>query len=296
MKPAPFEYHRPESVEHAAQLLTELGDDAKVIAGGQSLVPMLSMRLAIFDHLVDISRLTELQGVRSGDDGTLWVGAGTTEATVEKDPSVYSAAPLLTRVTGHIGHFQIRNRGTIGGCIAHADPAGEYPVAALTLDAELDTVSSRGRRTIPAGDFFTGIWSSALEPDELLVAARFPQWTGRRGFAIQEFARRHGDFAVAGATVGIELDDDNRVRRCAIGLLGLGSTPARALAAEQTVIGKPASEFTADEIGDLAVADLNEVPADVHGSSAYRTRVGSTMVARAWEEASVEANKEARDG
>ncbi|MBL7516418.1 FAD binding domain-containing protein, partial [Frankia nepalensis] len=227
MKPAPFEYHRPGSLDEATALLAELGDEAKVLAGGQSLVPMLSLRLAYFDHVVDISRLTELRGVTAAD-GYLRVGAGTTETAVGADLDVARAVPLLTRATPLIGHFQIRNRGTLGGSVAHADPAGEYPVVALTLDAEIEAVSAAGgHRVIPAADFFTGLWSTALEPDELLVGVRFPVWGARSGFAVEEFARRSGDFAVAGAVVGVELDAAERVARAALGQLGRGSTPQR---------------------------------------------------------------------
>jgi aerobic carbon-monoxide dehydrogenase medium subunit len=288
MKPAPFAYHRPESVEAAAGLLTELGEEAKVLAGGQSLVPMLALRLAFFDNLIDISRLGELRGIERRN-GTLWVGAGTTDAAVGADPQVSAAAPLLTRATPFIGHFQIRNRGTLGGSIAHADPAAEYPAVALALDAEMEAMSVRGRRRIAAGDFFTGLWETALEPDEVLVGVRFPVWEGRCGFAINEFARRHGDFAIAGTAMAVQLDDDDRVSRCGIGLLGLGSTPRRASAAEAAVIGRRVSELTAEEIGELAMDGLDDIPADLQGSAAYRARVGAELTARAWTTASTEA-------
>jgi carbon-monoxide dehydrogenase medium subunit len=288
MKPAPFEYHRPDSVSDAAQLLAEFGEDAKVLAGGQSLVPMLALRLAFFDHLIDISRIDELKGIERRN-GALWIGAGTTDATVGVNDEVRAALPLLTRVTPFIGHFQIRARGTLGGSIAHADPAGEYPAVALALDAEMEAVSPAGRRAIPAADFFAGLWETALEPDEVLVGVRFPVWTGRCGFAVQEFARRHGDFAIAGATVGVELDDDDRVSRCGIGLLGLGSTPRRGSAAEEAVIGHPVADVTPEEIGDLAMTGLDDIPTDLQGSVSYRTRVGAAMVARAWVSATTEA-------
>jgi carbon-monoxide dehydrogenase medium subunit len=280
MKAAPFEYHRPESIEHATTLLAEL-EESKVLAGGQSLVPMLALRLAAPEHLVDVSRLAELRGVEvRGDE--LWVGAGTPEAAVEADPRVRAAAPLLAAATPLIGHFPIRNRGTVGGSIAHADPAAEYPAVALALDAELDAVSPCGSRTIPAAEFFTGVWSTALEPDELLVGIRFPVWGGRSGFAVRELARRHGDFAVAGAAVGVQLDEDDRIRRAAIGLFGLGPAPRRAAGAEQAALGRPVAGVPADELGRLAVAGLDAVPSDLHGSAAYRRRVGAAVVARAW--------------
>jgi carbon-monoxide dehydrogenase medium subunit len=288
VKPAAFEYHAPDTLADAANLLAELGDGAKVLAGGQSLVPMLALRLAVFEHLVDIGRIAELQGIERRDDA-LWVGAGTTQATLEASAEVASAVPLLTRATPLIGHFQIRNRGTVGGSITHADPAAEYPAVALALDASMQVVSSKGTRTIAARDFFDGLWTTTMHADELLAGASFPIWGGRCGFAIEEFARRHGDFAIAGATVGVEIDDADSVRRCAIGLIGLGSTPERARVAEGELTGRRIPELEAEEIGRLAMAGLGSVPDDLHGTAEFRTRVGAEMVARAWTRASTEA-------
>lgn len=288
MKPAPFEYHRPATAAEAAQLLAELGDGARVLAGGQSLVPMLALRLAVFDHLVDVSRLAELRGIEPRDDA-LWFGAGTVAATVERSDLVRSAVPLLAFATPFVGHFQIRNRGTVGGSMAHADPAAEYPAVALALDAEMEALSVRGRRAIPARSFFTGHWSTALEPDELLVGVRFPRWSGRCGFGLREFARRHGDFAIAGAAAGVELGEDDRVRRCAIALFGLAGTPVRAAAAESAAVGSAVADLAVDDLGRLATEGLEEVPTDVHGSAAYRRRVGAAMVSRALSAAVEEA-------
>jgi carbon-monoxide dehydrogenase medium subunit len=288
MKPAPFEYHAPATVDEAVGLLSSLGDSAKVIAGGQSLVPMLALRLAIFEHLVDLRRLEELRAIERRN-GTLWIGAGTTQATIERSAEVASTVPLLARVTPLIGHFQIRNRGTLGGSIAHADPAAEYPAVALALDAELEVRSPTGGRTIPASGFFTGTWTTELADDEVLVGVAFPVWEGRTGSAVEELARRHGDFALAGAAIAVELDDAGTVTRCGIGLLGLGSTPERAAAAEAAVLGAPASEVDAAEIGSLAVTGLGSVPADLHASADYRTRVAQQLVQRAWERAVAEA-------
>ena len=288
MKPATFDYHAPPTAEEAVTLLAELGDDAKILAGGQSLVPMLSLRLATFDHLVDIGRIGELEGIDMAPDAVT-IGAGTTQATIETSAALAGSVPLLARATPLIGHFQIRNRGTLGGSVAHADPAAEYPAVVLAMDAEMDVVSRRGERRLAATDFFTGFWSTALEPDELVAGVRFPVWTGRCGFAVREFARRHGDFAVAGAAVAVGLDGDDRVDRCAISLIGMGSTPIRATGAEEATIGQSGPP-AADEVGALAVADLDEVPSDLHGSSDYRKRVGAAMVARAWAEAMAEAS------
>jgi len=288
MKAAQFAYHRPDTVAEAAALLDEYGEDAKILAGGQSLVPMLAMRLTHFEHLVDISRVAELQGIDL-EGAEVRVGAATPHALVGMDDEVADSVPLLTLATPHIGHFQIRTRGTLGGAIAHADPAAEYAAVALALDARIEATSARGRRHVPASEFFTGLWETALKSDEVLTAVAFPVWSGRCGFAVQEFARRHGDFAIAGATVAVELDDDDRVTRCGIGLLGLGSTPERGTPAEDAITGRPVTDVTADDIGALAMSGLQDVPADLQGSTSYRTRVGAAMVARAWTEATAEA-------
>jgi carbon-monoxide dehydrogenase medium subunit len=288
VKPAPFDYHAPATVAAAVDLLADLGDGAKVLAGGQSLVPMLAMRLAVFEHLVDVGRIDELKRVEPRD-GSLFVGAGTTQASVEASATVAGAVPLLARATPLIGHFQIRNRGTVGGSIAHADPAAEYPAVALALDATMEVASRTGHRTIASRQFFDGLWTTTMEPDELLTGISFPVWEGRCGFAIEEFARRHGDFAVAGAAVGIQLGDDDRIRRCGVGLIGLGPTPCRADAAESAVADRPVTDVAAGDMGRLAMTGLDSVSSDLHGSAAYRTRVGAAMVERAWTKAVEEA-------
>src|SRR6476620_4929857 len=289
MKPAAFAYHRPATVAEAAQMLGEFGDDAKILAGGQSLVPMLAMRLTYFENLIDISRVGELTNIERRHD-ELVVAAGTPHALVGMDDEVAESVPLLTLSTPHIGHFQIRTRGTLGGAIAHADPAAEYAAVALALDATIEATSSRGRRDVPAAEFFTGLWETSLQSDEILTAVRFPVWGGRSGFAVEEFARRHGDFAIAGAAVAVELDNDDRIARCGIGLLGLGSTPLRGTAAEDAVVGRAVGEITAEEVGRLAIGGLDDIPADLQGSAAYRAKVGATMVARAWQTATAEAS------
>ncbi|MFI2332675.1 FAD binding domain-containing protein [Nocardia rhamnosiphila] len=291
MKPAAFEYHAPATAAEAVARLADLGDEAKIIAGGQSLVPMLALRLAVFDHLVDLRKLEELRGIETRGD-TVWIGAGTTHAAVGRDAGIRRDVPLLHRATPLIGHFQIRNRGTLGGAIAHADAAGEYPAVALTLDAQMHTLSPRGQRTIPAAEYFTGMWTTAMEYDELLTGVTFPVWRGRTGFAIEEFARRAGDFAMAGAVVAVRLDADSRIERAALGLIGLAPTPVRATAAEAELIGRPAATVDAAELGRAVSAGLNSVPADIHGSADYRRRIGAVMVARAWHRAVEEASND----
>ncbi|MFV8162224.1 FAD binding domain-containing protein [Mycobacterium sp. 134] len=290
MKPAPFAYHRPATVTEAVSMLGEYGEDAKILAGGQSLVPMLAMRLTHFENLIDISRLSELNDITlQGNE--VRIGAATPHAMVGLDDEVADSVPLLTLATPHIGHFQIRSRGTLGGAIAHADPAAEYAAVALALDATIEATSARGTRQIPAAEFFTGLWETALASDEILTAVRFPVASGRSSFGIAEFARRHGDFAIAGAVVGFELDEDDRISRCGIGLLGLGSTPLRAAPAETAVIGTPIGGIPADEIGRLAMSELTDIPSDLQGSASYRARVGAAMVSRAWTQAITHAEE-----
>ncbi len=288
MKPAPFAYHRPDTVDEICETLDHYGEDGKILAGGQSLAALLALRITHFENLIDISAVEELKGVELRDD-TIWVKAATTHAAVGRDAGVARAVPLLTRVTPHIGHFQIRNRGTLGGAVAHGDPAGEFPTVALTLDAQIEATSGKGVRRVPATEFFTGLWETALEPGEVLTAVGFPAWGARSGFGFHEFARRHGDFAIAGATVAVQLDAADTISRCGIGLLGLGPTPLRAAVAEIEIVGRPASDVNPEEIGQLAMQGLEEVPADQQGSAQYRKRVGAAMVARALTDAVKEA-------
>jgi carbon-monoxide dehydrogenase medium subunit len=281
VKPAQFEYHRPSTVAEALGLLHEHGDEAKPLAGGQSLVPMLALRLTRFEHLVDLNRVPELEGVRASD-GTVIVAGMTRQASVGRDAQIATAVPLLSRATPLIGHFQIRNRGTLGGSLSHADPASEYPAVAVALRAQFEVASVAGRRTLPADEFFVSTWTTALEDDELLVAVHFPVWSGRSGFAIDEAVRRHGDFAVVGAACAIELDGSDRVARAGLALFGVGSTPVGATRAERALAGRPAAELQGAglaEIGELALADC-EPPEDIHASSRYRKQVGARLAAR----------------
>ena len=254
---------------------------------------MLAMRLTHFDNLIDISRVDELCGIDL-DHGAVRVGATTSHALVGMDDEVADSVPLLTMATPHIGHFQIRTRGTLGGAIAHADPAAEYAAVALALDADMEAHSSRGPRAIPAAEFFTGLWETSLASDEILTAVRFPVWDGRSGFAVHEFARRHGDFAIAGAVAAVEVDADDRVIRCGVGLLGLGSTPLRGTTAEDALVGRTVGDLDRDAALELArstMAAIEDIPADLQGSSTYRARVGATMLARALSEALAAASE-----
>ena len=288
MKPAPFDYHAPATVDEAVGLLAELGDGAKVLAGGQSLVPMLALRLAVFDHLVDLGRVEALRSIER-QDGSLWIGAGTTQTAIETSAEVHAAAPLLARATPFIGHFQIRNRGTDRRFAGPRRSGGRVPGGGAGPRRRAGGAVPAGRRTIAASDFFEGTWSTALADDEVLVGVRIPVWEGRCGFAVEELARRHGDFALAGAVVAVELDDAGAVTRCGIGLLGLGSTPVRAHGAEAAVIGTSTADVDATEVGRSAMAPLDAVPADLHASAEHRLRAGAVLVERAWTRAVAEA-------
>jgi aerobic carbon-monoxide dehydrogenase medium subunit len=278
MKAAAFDYHRPASVDAAVGLLAELGDEAKVLAGGQSLVPVMAMRLGRPEHIVDVNRVAELEGV-SRSDATLLVGALTRLRALERDEVIAGAAPLLTRAAPYIGHFQIRNRGTLGGSLAHADPAADLPAVAVALDAGIEVRSARGTRRIPAGEFFVSAFTTALEPDELVTALHVPVWGPGSGFAVAELARRQGDFALAGAACGVQLRG-GRVTRAAVGLFGMGAVPVRAAAAEQALAGASAGEVDLDGLARDAIDPLRPA-SDAHCSGAYRRRAGAHMIARA---------------
>ncbi|MEX1006886.1 MAG: xanthine dehydrogenase family protein subunit M [Acidimicrobiia bacterium] len=287
MKSAAFEYHAPETVADVSLLLAEHGDDAKLLAGGQSLVPLLAMRLTRFPHIVDLNRVAELRGVER-QNGTLTIKAMTRQSDAEHDATVAAAAPLIAQALPMIGHFQIRNRGTVGGSIAHADPASELPAVALALDAELEAARAGSTRRIPAAEFFEGTWTTTLEPEELLTAVHVPVWEGRCGFVVDEVARRSGDFALAGVVCAVELNEAGAVRRSAIGLFGMGSTPVRARDAEAALNGSTPTATELAEVARLAAAGCSPTD-DVHASAEYRTHVGAHLVQRALDRALGEA-------
>jgi aerobic carbon-monoxide dehydrogenase medium subunit len=291
MKPAAFEYHAPTTVDEAVGLLGEHADACKPLAGGQSLVPMLALRLTRFEHIVDLNRVDELAGVER-TNGVLRIGAMTRQRAVERDAMTAAAAPLLSRAIPFIGHTQIRNRGTIGGSLAHADPASELPAVALALGADLEIASASGRRTVPAIEFFEGTWTTCLGDDELLVASHFPVWEGRCGFAFDEVARRSGDFALAGVAAAVELGQNEVVQRCSLGMLGVSSTAVRAPEAEASITGRAPTAADLEEVGRLAAADVDP-PEDIHATASYRRRVIAHLVRRALVRALAEARERA---
>jgi aerobic carbon-monoxide dehydrogenase medium subunit len=277
MKPAPFEYVAPRSLDEAVAALAAGGADAKLLAGGQSLIPLLNFRLARPGLLVDLNRVPELSYVESRDRGAA-IGAMTRQATVERDDDLAFTQPLLVEAIGWVGHTAIRSRGTVGGSLAHADPAAELPAVAVCLDARLTIVGPRGRRTVAAEDFFLGYLTTLLEPDEILVEAWFPPLRTNTGQAWVEFARRHGDFALAGVAVSLSLDGD-QVSHASIVLTGVGGKPARAREAETLLIGGSVSD-RASAAADAARSAIDP-DADIHASKEYRTHLAGVLTERA---------------
>jgi aerobic carbon-monoxide dehydrogenase medium subunit len=287
MKPSRFEFHAPSTIAEAVEILGAHADEAKLLAGGQSLVPLMSLRLAAFAHLIDLNRVEGLAGIQRAN-GHVRIGAMTRQATAEHDPTVASAVPLVARALPKVGHFQIRNRGTVGGSIAHADPASELPAVALATDAVIEAVGPGGTREISATDFFQGMWETALSPDEVLTAVRFPVRPETSGFAVEEVARRHGDFALCGAACAVTVEGD-AVTRAAIAMFGVGSTPVRASAAEDALIAAGTRADLA-AIGREAAEPLSPSD-DVHATGKYRKQVAAVVVRRALAKAIEEARR-----
>lgn len=280
MKPAPFEYWSPTSVDEAVKLLSGLDDpgDAKVMAGGQSLMPLLSLRLSQPQHIVDLNAVGELSGIRRDGD-VLTIGSMCRQRAAERSADVAAAVPLVVEALGHVGHAPIRNRGTVGGSLAHADPAAELPAVALCLDAELVARGPGGERTITAADFFVGFLSTALTEEEILTAVRFRVDGPGCGAAFAEVARRHGDFAMAGVAAHVRLDGDT-IAEARIAVAGVALAPVRAADAEAALAGQQPTDEAFAAAAAAASAALRP-STDLHASSAYRKHVAGVLVAQA---------------
>jgi len=279
IKPPRFEYLAPGSLDEALSVLAEHGDEAKVLAGGQSLVPLLNFRLVRPTYLVDLNEIPDLAYIRP-ENGRLTIGAMTRQRAVETSDVVADRCPLLADALPQIGHFQIRNRGTVGGSLAHADPAAELPAVVAALDGELVVRSRRGQRTLTPEQFFVAYLTTAVEPAELLVEVRLPAAPPRTGGAFVEVSRRHGDFALVGVAASVTLDEAGVCTRCAIALTGVGPTPVVARDAARGLIGvKPADDAFA-EVGRRAAAPLRP-DGDLHASSEYRKHVAAVLTRRA---------------
>ncbi|PBC39389.1 carbon monoxide dehydrogenase [Rhodococcus sp. ACS1] len=293
MKPSRFDYLRPDSVDEALRMLAEDPDESKILAGGQSLIPVLNFRLASPERLIDINRLTDLAYLRSVD-GDLHIGALTRHATLEKSRLIERRWPLLKEAVHWVAHAAIRNRGTIGGSVSHADSAAELPVALIALNATIVArSSSRDERCIPAQDFFVGTMTTALEPDELLVEVRVPPLPAGHGYAFEEISRRNGDFGLAGSAVVLTVDEQGTCSEARISLLGAAQTPLRVPRAEERLTGSGIDDAAVEAAVQLA-REASEPAGDLHGSAEYRRSLIGVVVRRAINKA-VERAKEGRD-
>jgi CO/xanthine dehydrogenase FAD-binding subunit len=276
MKPPPFTYCDPESVDEAVALKSEYGADALILAGGQSLLPMLNLRLARPEALIDINKIGDLQKIEHRAD-SMEIGAGVRQYELEDHPLVGELVPLLPEAAGYIGHIENRHRGTVGGSLAHADPAAELPCTAVALDATMVVQGPSGTRTIGAQDFFQGRMATALEPQEVLVAVRYPVMPQAAGHSFVEVARRVGDPALAGAAAVVDLDDDGRLTSVCVAALNISDTPVRAFAVESALIGGTPSQE------NIARAAEEIVPSVTSGDDmhAYRRHLAPVVVRRA---------------
>ena len=283
MKPAAFEYRRATAVEDAVDQLTELGDEAKLLAGGQSLVPMMNFRLVRPSALVDVAGIPDLQYLESHDGRGLKIGALTPHRWVEEmeDPELLEGFSVLKRAARWVGHYPIRTLGTFGGSIAHGDPSAEWCLLVALLNAEVVAVGPGGERVIPASDFFHGFFMTALEPDEMIVEVRFPQPAPNA--ALQEFARRAGDYAIVAAAVALDMDD-GKCRSARVVLGGVADVPLRIAEAERVLEGVEVGREAFEEAGREA-AKVVDPPSDVQGTAGYRRDLSAVMVRRALEEA-----------
>jgi carbon-monoxide dehydrogenase medium subunit len=278
MKPPAFSYVAARTVDEAVQQLGKHGDGAKIIAGGQSLTPMLNFRLLHPEVLVDINRIKELDHI-TPHDGGLRIGALTRHRAIEASAAVREKLPLLAAAAHEVGHLAIRNRGTFGGSLAHADPAAEFPVVAIALDATITTKGARGGRTIKAKDFFVSYLQSAVEPGEVVTEVTVPGLPGRSGWGFEELCRRPGDFAIAAVCAIVTLDGD-KVKDARISMGGVGATALRAPAAEAALKGQPLTEETAKAAGAKA-AEAADPSNDVHASADFRRHLVTVLTRRA---------------
>jgi len=288
MKPAPFDYHAPKQLKEAAELLATL-PNAKILAGGQSLVPMMNFRYVIVDHLVDLGAIEELRGIAVGD-GRIRIGAMTRQRDLELAPNVARHCPLLAEALHHVGHRQTRNRGTIGGSLAHADPAAEIPAVCAAYDAVIHAASVRGLRQVPFREFSAGFMTTSLQADEMIAAVELPIWRLGHGFGFHEFSRRHGDFAVVGAVALLDVGAGDIVRRAALTLFGVSAGPLRLEAAEAKLMGKPLDAALIRAAA--AAAWLIEPISDIHASGEYRRHLAQVLSARALTDAARRAGVE----
>ena len=283
MKPARFAYHDPRTTQEVVGLLGQLGPEAKLLAGGQSLIPLLNMRMAQPQHLIDLNRIPELAYIRERDGGVA-IGTMTRHRAAERSAPVRERCPLLAEAIGQIGHLQIRSRGTVGGSIAHADPAAELPAVLAALEGQVTLLGPGGSRVVGPDEFFITYLTTSAEPDEMVSEVWFPALPPRTGQAWLELARRHGDYAIVGLGTSLTLAPDGTIEGARLALTGVGATPVRVPSAEERLRGEHPSEGLFREAARLVARDV-EPEGDIHASAKYRRHVAGILTLRALERA-----------
>lgn len=287
MIPSAFEYMRPTSLAEAIRLLAECDDEVKIIAGGHSLLPMMKLRLSAPSSLIDIGRLSELSGIRE-QNGTIIIGACTTHYMAETSPILGERCPLMAETAAAIGDVQVRNRGTIGGSVAHADPAADWPAAVLALDAQIKLISGTGERTVSASDFFVDLLTTTMETNEILTEIHVPVDPPRTGSAYLKVPQPASGFALTGVAAQVTLGADDRITRVAVGITGVGSTPYRADSTEQALQGQPADADAVAQAAEHAAEGTDPIE-DIHASPEYRLHLARVYTRRALEAAIAKA-------
>ena len=281
MKPPPFKYIAAESVEHALDQMAEYGDAAKLLAGGQSLIPAMNFRVLQPSVLIDLNRIGDLEYIRRSDDGALVVGAMTRQRDLERSSDVERITPLLFEAMPHIAHPQIRTRGTLGGSLAHADPAAELPVIAITAGAAMEATGPNGDRWIEAKDFFQGMFSTALEPEEILVEVTFPARKSHTGWSFEETSRRRGDYGMMGVAVEVELDEGGSAKEVRLVYMNAGDGPIEAEKAAGLLRGqRPNQEVFAAAAAEAADNEIDPM-GSVHASIDFQRHLARVLTARA---------------
>ena len=282
MKPAPFDYVAPTSIDEACAILADAGGGATILAGGQTLMPLLNLRMSQPFIVLDINKIAELKGITRTAEG-IRIGPVTRQAEALVCADLASELPVLVQALAHVGHHQTRNRGTIGGSVALGEPAAEMPATAVALGAEIEARSARGTRRIPADQFYLGPYMNALEPDELVTAIHYPSWPQGHVTLFREVAQRPGDFALVGMVGALTLDG-GKIARAGLAWFGMGPTPIRARQAEQALLGKGLDMIDLQAVAELAIADTAPFD-DIHASAEYRRTVGRRIFARTLREA-----------
>ena len=285
MKPAPFEYFAPTSVEEALSHLAKYGYDAKVLAGGQSLVPMMNFRLVQPSVLVDLNNIPDLAYIKPDENGGLRLGAMVRHHQVEIDPLVEKRAPLLHGTMPNIAFPQVRNRGTFGGSVSHADPSAELPSVSMALDGRFRLRSQNGERWVPASEFFIGLFTTVLEPDELLVEVALPSMPARSGWSFMEVARRPHDFALAGVATVVRLDEASRCEEARIVFLSAGDGPMLAQRAVESLKGQPPTAESIRAAAEIAASEEIDPSSDIHATAEFRRHLANVLCRRALEQA-----------